>query len=97
MDPAKLAEFEEACEFAMGARACEDSVRRTAQARVMSLGGDLRSIAIIQAVLDRSNNNHAITAASNSLNKLVSEHWTSFSEKQRIEISEYQRVEIRVS
>jgi hypothetical protein len=88
MDPAKLAEFEQACELAMGGRPAEDSVRRDAQSRVMALGGSLGSISIIQTVLDRSANNYAITAAANSLNRLVSEHWTSFSEKQRIDIRE---------
>lgn len=86
MEPAALAEFERTCEIAMGPSIVNPNDRNAAQAKLAALGSDLGHIGTIQAVLDGSLNDYAVTAAAKSLLILVTDHWNSFSEGQRVDI-----------
>jgi hypothetical protein len=89
MDPA-LADIERACELTLGGGG-DAATRAAAQARVMELGARLDAIPTLQALLDRSSSNFAVAAAALALQKLVTDHWNSFSEPQRVEIREFSR------
>jgi len=57
-----------------------------ANAQMLEIGTSLDNISLLQSVFDASSSSPATLVAANSLNKLVTDFWTSFSEKQRVEI-----------
>lgn len=67
-----------------------------AQEQLMRLGESLECIKQCQAILDGSSYPPAIQVATVSLTQLITEHWTSFTEEQRVQIR-MRAVGIRIS
>ena len=84
--PVDLAALERAAEAVLGSAAVDPAARAAAHAQLMALGESLSNIGVIQYVLDNSANSCAIVAVSSALQKLVTEHWNSFTEPMRVEI-----------
>ena len=82
MDPAQAAElkqFEQMAQMAMGSGAVDPAMRAKADEVLGAIGQSLKHMSTIQNVLDNSTDDVAIMAASNSLLKLVTDHWNSFA------------------
>jgi hypothetical protein len=82
MDPAQAAElqqFEQMAQMAMGNAAVDPAMRAKADEVLGGIGQSLKHMSTIQNVLDNSTDDVAIMAASNSLLRLVTDHWNSFA------------------
>ena len=79
-------QIEAAAEVVLGTAAQDPAVRHQAQAQLIALSESLASIPLLQSVLDNSVNSFAVMAAAQALQKIVSDHWNSFSETQRVDI-----------
>jgi len=82
MDPAAAAElqqFEQMAQMAMGSAAVDQATRTKAGEVLGAIGQSLKHMSTIQNVLDNSADDFAITAAANSLLRLVTDHWNSFA------------------
>ena len=89
MDAHELGGWERDCQITLDHHVQVDaSTRAASQARVLSLGTSLAHMKTLQSLLDQSSNNFAVVAAANTLLKLVTDYWNSFSEAQRMEIRE---------
>ena len=86
MSAAELAALERAAECVLGAGATDPATRAASHTQLMSLGESLSNIPLLQFVLDNSSSSCAIMAAAQALQKLVTEHWNSFTEPMRVEI-----------
>lgn len=64
--------------------------KASAQERLLVLGSSVQYIPQCQYILDNSSSQLAILVAVNSLMRLVTEHWNSFSSSQRVEMRKYQ-------
>ena len=88
MSASELVALERAAECVLGAGTADPAARAAAHVQLMALGESLSNIPLLQFVLDNSSNSCAIMASSQALQKLVTEHWNSFTEAMRVEIRE---------
>lgn len=84
MDPA-VAAFERAADLVLQGLG-DPAPRLLAQTQLIELGKDLANIPLLQRVLDQSNSSYAITTAAQSLQRLVTDNWNSFTEPMRVQI-----------
>jgi hypothetical protein len=82
-----LRQLEAACEIYLSAGG-DAATRAAAQQEVLRLGQSVENISVIQSLFENSTSNYAIVAAALSFEKLVTEHWNTFSDKQRVDIRE---------
>jgi hypothetical protein len=82
-----LQSIEHACDVVFSGGRGDAAAFAAANATVMQLGSNTENIPLIQSMFDNSTSSPAILVAAKSLHSLVTEHWTSFTEAQRVEIS----------
>lgn len=83
-----LASLEAMCEVVVKGGSSPDAFAR-ANAQVIALQSDVANIPTLQAIFSSSTSSSAILVAARCLQTLVTEHWTSFTEAQRVEIRDY--------
>ena len=84
-----VASFERAAQMVLGNDAVDPSMRSQAQQALIAMSMDLGCIPQLQAVLDGSSSSIAILAAGQALTKLVTDHWNTFKEGDRVQIREF--------
>lgn len=83
-----LASIERVCEIVVRGSSDATAFAR-AQETVMAMGDSVDNITALQNIFDSSINSCAILVAARSLLKLVTDHWNSFTEAQRVDIRNY--------
>ncbi len=85
MDPGQLAELERWCEV-MYVKANDAAQLAEAQRRIVPLGESAEFIPQCQYIVEHSTNSYALLIGAQSLTRLITTHWTSFTVPQRVEI-----------
>ena len=87
MDPSQLKVVEDLAQTLY--TSADTAARNDAQSRLLSLQTSSSSIPTCQYILDSSSHPYALLVASNSLTRLITTHWNSFSTDQRVQIRNY--------
>jgi hypothetical protein len=84
MNAAQLADLETWCELMFTSK--DPAQQQEAQRRIVPLGESAEFIPACQHIMEHSRNNYALMVGAQSLMRLITTHWTSFTVPQRIEI-----------
>jgi hypothetical protein len=85
MDPAQLVEIERWCEV-MFVKANDPAQMAEAQRRIVPLGESAEFIPQCQYIIEHSNSSYALLIGAQSLTRLITSHWNSFTIQQRVDI-----------
>ena len=85
MDPAQLVELERWCEV-MFVKANDPAQMAEAQRRIVPLGESAEFIPQCQYIIEHSTSSYALLIGAQSLTRLITSHWNSFTIPQRVDI-----------
>lgn len=84
IDEGSLREIERLCEALF--RNPTREVQERAEAVLAPMGQSVQFITHLQLILDRSEHGFTLLMATEQLTQLITEHWTSFESKDRVQI-----------